>query len=110
MRIDEFTQPIDTSLPFDHIEDLIVYMRNDPGIYRKSLYPALSKMSDCARNKEEYDFVETMRPVVVNAAKSYCKKYKMPKPAGVLFQPNDVKDVIERIKEEELDQIQKGAY
>ena len=110
MRIDEFTQPIDDKLPFDPIEDLIVYMRNDPMIYRKSLFPALSKMSDCARNKQEYNFAETMRPVVVNAAKSYCKKFKMPKPAGVIFPPNDIDECMTRLLKDEKEHIEKGAY
>jgi len=110
MRIDEFAQPVDDSLPFDPIEDLVVYMRNDPALYRKSVYPALSKMSDCARNKQEFDFNETMKPIVINAAKSYCKKYNMPKPAGEIFPLESVASVIERLKEIELEQIQKGTY
>jgi len=110
VKIVEFTQPIDDSLPFNPAEDLMVFMKNDPVIYRKSLFPALSKMSDCYRNKEEFSFAETMRPVVVDAAKQYCKKYNMPKPAGVMFPPSDIDNIIERLKEEELEEVCKGTY
>jgi len=44
MRIDEFSQPVDDSLPFDVVDDVAVFMRNDPQFYRKSFFPVVDKM------------------------------------------------------------------
>ena len=41
MRIDEFAQPMDDKLPFDVVDDVAIFMRNDPMFYRKSLFPAI---------------------------------------------------------------------
>ena len=36
MRMDEFSQSQDTSLPFDVVDDVCVFMKNDPVFFRKS--------------------------------------------------------------------------
>ena len=49
MRIVEFTHPDNKELPFDVVEDAIVFMRNDPMFYRKQYYPTVTKLADMSR-------------------------------------------------------------
>ena len=46
MRIDEFAHKTDDRLPFDVVDDVAIYMRNDPMFYRKQLFPAIMSMKD----------------------------------------------------------------
>ena len=39
MRLNEFTDK--EELPFDVVDDTLVFMRNDPVFYRKFYYPAV---------------------------------------------------------------------
>ena len=58
MRIDEFTDAtIAPKFDYDVVDDVTVFMRNDPMFYRKSLFPAVSKIgivfpsvSNCGKN------------------------------------------------------------
>ena len=44
MRLNEFTDIEDKELPFDIVDDTIVFMRNDPMFYRRHYFPAVSKL------------------------------------------------------------------
>jgi len=111
MKIDDFDrQKKEVVIPFNVAEDLYVYMKNDPMFYRKSFFPAVADLSDRARAGKNVDLRSTMTPLILKAAKSYCKKYKIPKEATELFQQEDIDEVLERIAEDELELIRKGEY
>ena len=46
MKIFEFTDNDEPKLNFDSIEDLCIFMRNDPMFYRKQFFPCMANISD----------------------------------------------------------------
>jgi hypothetical protein len=111
MKIDDFDrQKKEVVIPFNVAEDLYVYMKNDPMFYRKSFFPAVASMSDRAQAGKSVNLRSTMTPVILKAAKSYCKKYKIPKEATELFRQEDINEILEKIKDDELELIRKGEY
>lgn len=59
MKINEFfDQPIDDKLPFDVVDDVCVFMRNDPMFYRKSFFPAIKRMQHCGKNKLDWNMMK----------------------------------------------------
>lgn len=109
MRIDEFTQPVDTSLPFDVIDDITIYMRNDPGFYRRVFFPAVLKMQDAFKKKQNINPDEILGPAVDSAMPSYCKKFKLGRPERI-FKDTDRADIIKKLYGEEMSNIRKGVY
>ena len=111
MKINEFfNQQIDDKLPFDVIDDMCVFMRNDPMFYRKSLFPAVSKMADLHRAGKPVDKHNCLGDVVERALEAYCKKFQVADIPDETFTDNDREQIIDRIYGEEMDQIKKGDY
>ena len=96
--------------PFDVVDDLSIFMRNDPKFYRKHFFPLMAKVSDMHERGESIDPVIVMRPVVDKAVDSYCRRYKIKKRPEDLFFDEDRKEVCNKIYKEELPQIKEGGY
>jgi hypothetical protein len=109
MRIDEFAHPINDNLPFDVVDDVSIYMRNDPMFYRKSFFPAIMKMKDI------HDAGKTPNPEVClgevcnRAMESYCKKFNLGRKENI-FKDDDRNLLIKKLFGEEMKQIKDGAY
>ena len=109
MRIDEFTHKTDDRLPFDVVDDVAIYMRNDPMFYRKQLFPAIMRMKDM------HDAGKTMNPddclgeCTSLAIESYCQKFNLGSPEKV-FKDEDKELLIKKLFGEELKQIKDGVY
>ena len=110
MRIDEFSQPIDDTLPFDVVDDLAIFMRNDPMFYRKSLFPAIMNMKDCNDKGEKYDAPNSLMPVINKATESYCKSFNIDRRPEQLLSNEEKKLLLNKIYSEEMTNIRKGAY
>ena len=110
MRIDEFDNPIDDKLPFDVVDDMSVFMRNDPMFYRKSFFPVVEKMKSCYRKKEEFNFQEEIGKMVDSAANTYCRKFKIDRRPEDLMDANERTSLIKKLYAEEMTQIRKGVY
>jgi len=109
MRIDEFTQPIDDSLPFDVVDDVAVYMRNDPMFYRKQLFPAIMKMKDRHAAGKSCDANECLGEVCSRAMESYCNKFKLGSMKNI-FKDEDKGLLINKVFGEEMKMIKDGQY
>jgi hypothetical protein len=112
VKINEFyQQPIDdTKLPFDVVDDLAIFMRNDPMFYRKSLFPAIMDMKDCCDKGTKYNAPKNLMPVIDKATESYCKHFKMNKRPEQLLSDEEKKTLLNKIYAEEMTNIRKGAY
>lgn len=110
MRIEEFDKKDDLELPFNVVEDAIVFMRNDPMFYRKQYYPTVAKMADLTRAGKPVDPKGFVMPMVTKGIEGYCEKYKLPRPSDSLFGEEDRINLMNRIYEEEMEQIHKGEY
>ena len=82
------------------IDDLEVYMNNDPMFYRKVLYPSVSNLR--SRIKSGQPCNETcFLPAVKQGAKSYCKKFNIPNDTNEIFADDELKDLAVKIFHQE---------
>jgi hypothetical protein len=110
MKIYEFAQQDDNKLPFNVIEDAIIFMRNDPVFYRKHYFPAMARLADLHRSKKEIDAKSVLGSMVDNGVNSYCKKYNIARRPADIFSMEDRQSILDKITSEELQQIEKGEY
>jgi len=109
MRIDEFAKPMDDKLPFDVVDDVAIFMRNDPMFYRKSLFPAIMNMKDRHDSGKSCVAEECLSEVCSRAMESYCSKFKLGTPTNI-FKPEDKGQLIQKVFGEEMKMIKDGAY
>ena len=94
---------------FDIIDDCAVYMRNDPIVYRKGLFPAIMKMKDTYDKGNFPVAEECLGEAVDNAMEGYCEKFKLGSPQNV-FKKGDRESIIDKLFAEEMTQIRNGVY
>lgn len=110
MRIDDLVQNDDMTLPFDVVEDAIVFMRNDPQFYRKQYYPAVAKLADLFRAKKEINDKSVLGSMVDSGMNTYCKKYNLARSPADIFTMQDRQAILDKITSEELKNIEQGDY
>jgi hypothetical protein len=110
MRIDEFSQKDEFKLPFDIVDDLHVYMRNDPMFYRRDYFPAMTRLADLTKAKKKIDPHKEFTPMIDKAAKSYCEKYDVARDPSDVFSEEDRKALVSKIYAEEIESIRRGDY
>jgi hypothetical protein len=110
MRIVEFTHPDNKELPFDVVEDAIVFMRNDPMFYRKQYYPTVTKLADMSRAGKSCNKMEMFSSMVEEGITQYCRKFKLADQADEIFNNDDRSAIIDKLFSEEMDLIKKGDY
>jgi len=109
MRIEDL-EAMNQELSFNLVDDMAIYMRNDPNFYRKSFFPALQRMKEMYHKGEEYDPAKELGPMVNKAAKNYCKKFKIPRRPEDLFGDDDQQELIKKIYSEEMANIKQDVY
>ena len=97
MRIDEL------------VDDVAIFMRNDPMFYRKSLFPAIMNMKDRHDSGKSCVAEECLSEVCGRAMESYCSKFKLGSPTNI-FKPEDKGQLIQKVFGEEMKMIKDGAY
>jgi hypothetical protein len=97
-------------VPFDVVEDLAIFMRNDPMFYRKTFFPAMADVSDRMERGESVDPAMFIAPVVDKGVNSYCKKFVKDKRPEDIFTTEDKTSCVKKIQAEELSNIKKGMY
>ena len=112
MRIDEFsTDTRDAFKPdFDVVNDLCIFMRNDPQFYRKVYFPMISGMAECYEQQGKFDAQADLYPVVDQGIKVYVTRFKLAKTPGEIFTSEERKAVAKKIWQEEMGEIRKGTY
>ena len=97
-------------IPFDIVDDLAIYMRNDPMFYRKTFFPAMADVSDRLGKGDAIDTLALIKPIIDKGAKSYCKKYIPNKRPEDIFSKEDLDGCCKKIQSEEMPNIKKGMY
>lgn len=107
MRLYEFAEQPD-DLPFDVVDDVQQYMKNDPMFYRRVYYPTMCKMQECMESQN--DPKDLVGPMVELATKLYVKKYNINKKPEDLLTSEDYDDIINRVYEDEVEALRNGEY
>jgi len=110
VKIVEFSQKEEFKLPFDVVDDLHVFMRNDPIFYRKQYFPAMTRIADLTKAKKKINPHKEFTPMIDAAAKLYCAKYDIARNPSDIFSEDDRKALVSKIYSEEMDSIRKGEY
>jgi hypothetical protein len=110
MRTEDLGFKMDESLPFDIVDDMAIYMRNDPVFYRKHYLPVMFKMADMHNSNKEFDGESMLGPVIDKGVASYCQKFIQDKRPNELMNSDDRKDLIHKLYSEEMTQIKRGEY
>jgi len=97
-------------LPFDRVDDIVVYMRNDPVFYRKQYFPTISNIADMQREGSNNNPQDIIMPMIDKAINGYCAKYNISRHVDDVFDKNDRTAIFDKIYKEEMEQIEKGEY
>lgn len=116
MRIDELNIKDEISdldpkqpLPWDMTEDLIIFMKNESGFYRKHLYPMLLNVQETVQNGGEYnkkDFI----PIIEKAIISYVKKYDINRKPEEMMSPAQKMECVTKLLTDEVENFHNGEY
>jgi hypothetical protein len=110
VKINDFSDvSVNDSLPWNMVEDLCIYMKNDQKFYRSNFYPALLKVQETVKNGGKYSKKE-MLPVVEKAIVNYIQKFNIKKRPEELMQDNEKMECINRILKDEMENFRKGMY
>ena len=97
-------------IPFDVVEDLAIFMRNDPMFYRKTFFPAMADVSDKMERGDSVDPLIFIKPIVDKGVNSYCKKFIKDRRPEDIFTDDDKSMCVKKIQAEEMPNIKKGMY
>ena len=95
---------------FDIVDDLHVYMRNNPKIYREQYFPMLCKMQECLTAGKKINAKTIMMPVIRDCMSKYNKEYDLAMESADIITDEDVKNLVKKIYSEEIPLIKKGVY
>lgn len=109
MRIEDL-ETINKDLPFNVVEDMAIFMRNDPKFYRKSFFPAVMRMKDCHTSGKKFNAVKEFGPMIEKAAVDYCRKFKIERHPNDLMDEQEKQDLMRKLYSEEMTQIRNGEY
>lgn len=109
MKIEDLEQ-ISKDLPYDVVDDVAIFMRNDPMFYRKTFFPAVMRMKDCHDNGKSYNPKKELFPIIEKAVGLYCSKFKLPKRPDEIMDDEDKRSLMQKLYSEEMTQIRKGVY
>lgn len=110
MKIFEVDNKLAQELPFDVVDDIHVFMKNDKDFYRKMYYPVIMKIHDAHKSGKNCPSKKMIGNIVKPACGKYCKQYGIPKKADELLSDDQINDLVERIYSEEMAEIRKGGY
>jgi hypothetical protein len=108
--VEFFKQDYDEGLPFNVVEDLIIFMRNNPNFYRKLFYPTILSFKNLVDRKQKVNPRKLFTPMIKHAIVSYCKEYDVGKRPEQLIDDTELRELIRTLYEEELENIRNGEY
>lgn len=107
--VENSEMPDNSGEEFDLMEDLLIFMRNDPMFYRKKYYPMITQMCDCVKKSTKFSKKNSILPVVKSGYSEYCKRYNI-KPKNHQYTKQNVFRLINEIYTEEMKNIKSGEY
>jgi hypothetical protein len=108
--VEFFNQQDEEGLPFNVVEDVAIFMRNNPSFYRKHYYPSILSLKEKFESKQKINPIKIFAGIVERAAHNYCKEYNVGKRPEELLSKDEKVELIRKIYEEELENIREGAY
>lgn len=109
MLIKEFVNSPLNLEDVDLKDDLKFFMHNDPGFYRRVLYPMIARVRDHIKQGHPCRD-DIFRGAVDHAAKVYCQKFKIPQNEKSVFTDVDRDELAREIFGKERDHIEQGDY
>jgi hypothetical protein len=110
VKVTDFSEfSIKENLPWDVVEDLCVFMKNDSNFYRRNLYPVMLTVQGAVKEGGKYNKKE-MLPVVERAIRAYIKKFKIKKRPQDLITDAEKLECVDRLLKDEVDNFRKGMY
>ena len=100
---------IGSEMPYNVVDDLCIYMRQDPEFYRTSLYPAMIDVQEAVKGGGKYN-KKNMLPVVEKAIAQYIKKFEIQKRPQDLLQDSEKMECITKLLKDEVESLRKGDY
>lgn len=100
---------IGDELPYNVVEDLVIYMRNEPNFYRKHLYPAMIDVQEAVKNGGKYN-KKSLLPVIERAINEYLKKYEIKKLPEELLNNSEKMECVNKLLRDEVENFRKGMY
>jgi hypothetical protein len=110
VKLVDLNESLGDDLNYDIVEDVVVFMRNDPMFYRKQYFPAISKMADLTRAGEKCNKHSLLSNMIEQGITEYCRKYKVSEMPDEVFTLEDRHTLMSKIFSEEMEEIQKGEY
>tara|TARA_R110000868_G_scaffold271382_1_gene530794 strand:- start:1093 stop:1689 length:597 start_codon:yes stop_codon:yes gene_type:complete len=116
MKINEFFDQdnmqelkIGDQLPYNVVEDLCIYMRNNPNFYRKHLYPEMINVQEAVKGGGKYN-KKNMLSVVERAIEMYVTEYDIPKRPEDLLTDGEKMECISTLLKNEVESLRTGDY
>lgn len=100
---------IGDELPYDVIEDIIAYMRNDKNFYRKNTYPAMCDVQEKVQNGGKFD-KKALFPMIEKACESYCSEYNVGKRPDEMLTDADKMECASRLLNAEKEAFRNKEY
>jgi hypothetical protein len=99
------TQP----LPWNMVDDLIVFMQNENSFYRRKLYPMLLKTQETVQNGGKVNKKEFV-PIIDAAINAYVKKFDLNRRTEDMMSPAEKMECIDKLLTDEKANFSKGEY
>ena len=96
-------------LPFDIVEDMKIFMRNDKDFYRRHYMPCMVDLQKKVKAKDS-NFFPALKPMVEAACAMYNSKYNVCRDPKELLTLDDTKMLMSSICREEMDRLRNGEY
>ena len=116
MKINEFFDQdnikklkIGDQLPYNVVEDLCIYMRNNPDFYRKHLYPEMINVQEAVKGGGKYN-KKNMLSIVERAINLYINEYDIPKRPEELLTDGEKMECVSTLLKNEVESLRKGDY
>ncbi len=110
VKVTDFSDlKVNDSLPLYVIEDMVVFMQNDPAFYRRHMYPTMLGVQEAVKNGGKYN-KKSMLPVVDEAIKRYIKKFNIKKRPEDLLTDNEKLEIVSKVLKAEVENFRKGEY
>lgn len=109
LELNQFSTPEDGKLSWDVVEDLMVYMRNEPDFYRRKVYPSFINIQETVKNGGRFN-KRKLIPLIDEAIESYLKKYEIKKRPEDLMNDAEKMECINKLLKDEAENFRKGFY
>ena len=109
MKLEDLNLKIGDKLPYNVVEDLCIFMKNNPNFYRKELYPRFVEVQNSVQNGGKFNKKQLL-PMIEKAIQTYVKEYDLPKRPQDLLTQEEKMDCISNLLKDELENFRNKEY